>query len=297
MGRSADTTGLWTFADITHPVYTRPEDATSWEFGDKRFRAPEYVTPPTQTDRPVKEQFPTSERLGMEMIGAPSVTVYQHETSANTIQMVRLNTRYMDEVNLDAIRPLVRQWWELLREMSTGTVTTKDLRKAENPYGYGPTPSEIRKMMRKGKPPPAERTWELLKHPRKLPAQGRRHFRGIRGSVANRDIINRQSGTLYDRWNHTIVRRDDGITLLFYNTAKSESGAPYPWFLFHGTIYMQAHGPWGVVAQRLLGKLHAAWIRECREAQKRDVRRAQALEVFAGANAMMTPRQVQEAMI
>jgi len=291
-----DTTGLWTFADVSHPVYTRPPEATDWEFGDKRFSAPDYILPKTPKGEE-KRTFPATESLRMDMVGSPSVTVYQHSASQNTVQMVRLNTQYMNELDLDEIRPIVRLWWELLRAMSQGTLDTKDLRKADNPYGYGPPPSKIKDMKKHGKLPPA-RTWELLKYPRRIPTQAKRHFPGIRGSVANRDIINSQTGALYREWRHTIVRRRDGVTLLFWNQAKAENGAPYPWFLFHGTIYMQAHGPWGVVSQRLLARLHAAWIRAAREAQQRTVRKAQALEMVVGEQAAaMTEMQVLEAMI
>lgn len=50
---------------------------------------------------------------------------------------------------------------------------------------------------------------------------------------------------------------EDGLTLNSWNEAKRKRGFPYRFAAAHGSILVQAHGPWDVVAQCLLPGIHA----------------------------------------
>ena len=252
--------GLWSFADITHPVYTRPATATRWAFTDPRFRAMQYVARGVVAKA---TDYPVTEPLRTEMVGHPTVTVQQDPATQNTVQTIRLRSKYAQHVDIEPIRQLAMRCFFYLRELSKGPYQPEDLRKMGHPYGYGTRP---------GKRGPKYTGWERLKHPRRIPTQDVRHQMGLRGSVGNRDVINWVSGTFWKGWRHSVLRWHGGVTINFWNVAKSAAGAPYPWFLFHGTRTMQAHGPWGAISERMVPRIHAAWQSATRQAQARMAR-------------------------
>ncbi len=262
----ADTSNLWTFADALHPVYTRPPQVTAWTFGDKRFKPQRYESLLTG-GAPVSGEYPVAEKLEMPMIGHPSVTVYQDAGTRYTYQDVEMKTNYSN-VDLRPIQALGASWIGYLKAMSQGPYSGSELRKLGNPYGYGPPPGDERAATLSA--------WDRFGKPRKLPPQ-KRHFKGLRGSVANRDIVNMGSGNFLAGWRWDMIPSASGVRLSFWNEALTRSGKPYPWFIFHGTIYMQSHGPWGAVAQRMIGPLMDAWRQTCYQAYRETVRRAQAM--------------------
>lgn len=248
---------LWTFADIMHPVYTRPPEATKWVFGDKRFKQAEYEHEEEVAD---VGDFPVTEPLRAEM--APSTAVYQTPGTHYTVMSVRMRSpRFAGLVDLSGIRDIARRMWQLLKALSRGPLKSDDLRDMNHPYGYG-TPGKSYRT-----------AWEQLRHPRKLPTQPKRHYRSVRGSVANRDIVNLASGQFEGAWRWSVLPFHGGATVNLWNVARSpDRGAPYPWFLFHGTRYMQAHGPWGKVLEIMQPMLMREWRSQTRKAQARVAR-------------------------
>lgn len=257
---------LHEFADLLHPVYTRtPDDAKNWPFGDKRFRTAEYQTPDNEL------QYPTTEPLFAEMVGNPSVTVYQTPDTHNTVQKVSLESAHGADVDISGLQALGAMWFNLLKTLSRGPLSLKTLKEMGHPYGYG-----------QGK---ALTGWDRLKHPRKAPTQPKRSFKGIRGSVANLDIVNSQTGLFERSWRWSVLQWYGGATLNFWNEAKTKRGAPYPWFLFHGSRYVQAHGPWGCVAREMVPKVMVEWRRSTYQAYLRaKARAAQAMAEIAGVD-------------
>ncbi len=246
----------WEFADATHPVYERPPGATQWPDPLPGMLPSQYDDSPARgTDR---------EPLQMGTEGFPSAEVYQ-APGGDTIQKVALNTKYADDIDITEIEQLGREWIGLMRRMSMGPHSADDLREMGYPYGYG-KPADT-----KGGYTPAEpASWDRLSRPRQIPSMGaHRRVRGARGSVPNRSIINTQSGGLVANWYFRLMRWYGGVTMLFGNRAFQS------WFLAHGTIKMQAHGPWAIVAQRLLPKLHKAWRLAAYRAWRRQMQRAQ----------------------
>jgi hypothetical protein len=242
---------LHEFTNLLHPVYTRaPDDEDRWVFGDKRFKTDAYQ----QTGETVKEP------LHAEMVGHPSVRVIQTPDTHNTVQTVSLESQYGADVEISGLQTLANIWYGMLKMLSRGPLKPRDLRAMGNPYGYG-----------QGK---ALTGWERLKHPNKGLQQPKRHFKGIRGSVANLDIVNIGSGLFERSWRWSVLQWYGGATLNFWNEAKTKGGAPYPWFLFHGTRYQQAHGPWGVVARTMIPKVMSEWRRATYQAYLRAKTRA-----------------------
>ena len=199
-----------------------------------------------------------TEPLHMETIGYPSVDVYR-TPDGDTLQKVLLRTRYMPEIELDEIEQIVADWYDLCRLMSEGPYSSEDLRRMGHPYGYG----------LRGSAP----SWARLRRPRRLPSMGQAaYIPGLRGRVSDQSIVNLQSGTFRESWYTRILRWAGGVTVLIGNRA------PYAWFLAHGTIKMQAHGPWSTVAHRVLPRMNTAW----RRAAYRAWRRRRAAEASSG---------------
>lgn len=265
MRRGPETVKLWTFARMGHEVYTRPDDVEQWEFGRPQTQMLPYEQ---EVDEDGQRQYPASERLWTTMEGQPSVRVYQTPDTENTVQSVTLKSGLAALVDLSQIRALAAQWYGLLRAMSMGSLTTGDLREMGHPYGYGAGT--------------ALKGWARLRHPNKVPTQPKRHFKGVRGSVGNLDIVNLQSGRFLRGWRYSVLPHGQGVTLNFWNEAKSPprkgdpGGKPYPWFLSHGTVRAQAHGPWNRVATELMPALLSTWRRITHQAYREAVAREQA---------------------
>lgn len=240
----------WEFA-TAHPAYERPRQDTRWiaPLPGMRPRAYKPYVPP-------KAPMPTegiTEPLAMWMEGFPSADIHQTATG-NTVQTVRLHSRWAQQMDLTPIRNMARLWYEGLRRLSRGPYSLEMLRRMGHPYGYG----------ERGAMP----SWRRLSAPRQIPGFKGKYRRGARGFVTNRAVINRQSGQLEQGWRFSVLPWHGGVTLNFWNEAKSKTGAPYPWFLSHGTYKMQAHGPWPYVANELMPSLHAAWRKGAQEAAR-----------------------------
>ena len=224
----------WTFFSRRHPVYQREEGEERWPWP----AAMPGLVPARYIEEPLvpgDEPYVT-EPLVMEMEGYPSVVVYQTPTG-RTIQRVALRTRYMRWVELGEIEQIAAEWFSALLQLSMGPYTAEDLRRMGHPYGYGLFTSQRR----------AAPSWRLLQHPRRIPPMGRHAYVSgtrIRGRMPDRAVVNVNTGRFLRSWSYRILQWYGGVTLTFVNVAE------YAWFLAHGTIYMQAHGPWEPVARR-----------------------------------------------
>ena len=197
-----------------HPVYERPWRDTRWVAPLESMRPRAYLpyVPPGR-NMPTEG---THEPLLMEMIGHPSVTV-QQTSEGNTVQTVHLYSRYAPYIRLDQIRNMARRWRQALQRLSHGPYTLGELRDMGHPYGYGTT---------------TKISWQRLGTPRKIPSFGIGTRRGARAAVPNRAVINLQNGKLERSWRFSVMTWSGGVTMNFWNEAKSERGsAPYPWFL------------------------------------------------------------------
>ncbi len=244
-------TELWQFAERAHPVYERAPTETRWPAPLEGFRPRAYV--PWM----VSERVPTREPMRMEMVGHPSVDLYRKGADGSTVQTVELYSVRASQITPDDLAPihqLARQWYELLRSLSLGPYSQETLREMGYPYGYGARPSapswaKVKTGMPRGYQSLFKRGWAM---------------RGVRGFVPPLSVINIQSGRLHRSWHWTITQWYGGLVLTFWNLA------PYAWYLAHGTIKMRAHGPWNVVAERLLPAIHQAWRNAAQAAARRD---------------------------
>ena len=215
------------------------------------------------------------ERPVMVMEDYPSVDIHM-SGSGNVTQTVRLHSQYTRQMDLSTLRTLAAQWYASLRRMSEGPLQPKDLRRMGHPYGYGDTPVI---------------SWARLRNPRAIPGYQGRYRAGARGMVTNRAVINSVTGTFRDKWRMSVTMQDGGAQLNFWNEARSERGANYPWFLAHGTVKMQAHGPWEEVARQMLPEVHAAW----REGASQAARERRALVSQMGEEGVATQEAQFEA--
>jgi len=248
-------------------VYERGEEETRWPVPLPGMRAAPYI----EEEWKGKPEELVTEPLELETIGYPSVDVYR-APSGDVIQKVILRTRYMRWIELDEIEQIIQDWYDLCRIMSLGPYTLKDLEELGHPYGWG----------ERGSKP----SWARLRFPRAIPAMGAAaHIRGLRGRVPDRSIVNIQSGAFYESWYTQLLPWYGGVTILIGNRTF------YGWFLAHGTIYMQAHGPWETVARRLLPRMHTAW----RRAAYRAWRKKRAAEAQFGEGMMESQQAIYDA--
>ncbi|MCD6352304.1 MAG: hypothetical protein J7M26_09315 [Armatimonadetes bacterium] len=236
--------GEWTFLSRTHPLYHRPPDVQAWPFTPPEFEMAE----PLETE----DSGLLVERLEMRMTTWPgAVRVYRRGQRGPTVQEVRLHSRYAREMDLRAVLDVANRWLEAMRQLSHGPYSLRELARMGHPYGWGTT---------------TVASWSRLASPRPIPRMGRhRYLRGLnlRGPMPNRAVINLQSGRLAQSWRLEVRRLARGLVLRFI------ADPSYAWYLARGTIYMQPHGPWGPVAQRLFPMLLAAWRRAAWEAWRR----------------------------
>jgi len=240
----------WQFLE-EHPIYEREWQETRWPAALPGMRPRAYLpyVPPGRT----MPMAGVREPLLMEMVGHPSVDIHQ-AASGNTVQTVHLQSIYAPYIRLDRMRDFARRWVEALRRLSRGPYSQKDLREMGHPYGFGV--------------PGSKASWVRLGTPRVIPSFPVGTRRGARAAVPNRAVINLQSGDFESHWRWSVLRWGEGITLNFWNEAKSKEGAPYPWFLSHGTVKMQAHGPWPYVAEELLPQVQNDWRQGAAEAAR-----------------------------
>ena len=256
-------TAYWTYLDDRHPMYDRPSDARRWEFAQRGLRPAEYDVP--DGDPPAYTRsgapYPQGEDLSMGFDTLPSLR-WRQGPGGNTILTFSLRSAHIADMDLSAVVEAARSMWLDFKAHSRGPYSRHDLRALNHPYGYG-TPDE----------PP---TWEKLTRPRKVPRYGetllgRRsigHVKGIRGSVPTMSVVNRTTGEFEGAWRWSYAVRGDGLTLTFWNERRSERGAPIAWFLAHGTVKMQAHGPWEVVPRAHWGAIVGAWSAAARVASQ-----------------------------
>lgn len=262
-----------------HPVYAgRAAGETRWPVPLSQMH-PRAYTPPQPPGAPVPR--PTREPLLMEMLGHPSVDIHV-SPEGHTVQTVRLASQYTQNIRIDQIERLAYQWHSALQRLSRGPLTSDDLREMGHPYGY----QHARTAKGYVKP-----TFGTLRKPRTIPGYVGRYRTGARGFVGNRAVINIQSGKLERSWRYSVLRWSGGITLNFWNTAKTERGVNYPWFLAHGTIFMQAHGPWPFVAEQLLPQIQDEWRQGAADA----ARSADLDEGLYGAAAVAAQDRIAEA--
>jgi len=245
----------WRFMERTHPVYERPPEAEAWEFarplpvrGGWALHADPYREAEEEEAAGLIE-----EPLHMSIEGMPALDWYQN-AAGHTVLTLRLFSAYAEDMDLTEIVAAARAMFDDFKAHSRGPLDRADLARLGHPYGYGE---------------PGAPTWARLQTPRKVPryavsgTQMRRvslgHVRGIRGSVPTMSVVNRDTGEFERDWRWTYTVSGVGITLTFWNERLSGAGAPVAWFLLHGTIWMQAHGPWSVVPVRHWPALVQAW--------------------------------------
>jgi len=249
----------WHYLEQAHPVYDRPPEAERWEFATPGLTPAPYEVPPEE-EAPVTldtgQPYPQRELLQMHFEVSPSLEWHQ-SAAGNTVLTMHLSSDLMGDMDLGDVVQAARAMFDDFKAHSRGPLTRYDLRDLGHPYGYG-APDE----------PP---TWEKLGRPREVPrfpqvlreGQLRRvslgHVRGMRGSVPTMSVVNRDTREFERSWRWTYSVRGDGLTLVFWNERKSERGSPISWFLAHGTIWMQAHGPWEVVPTAHWPQIVNAW--------------------------------------
>jgi hypothetical protein len=269
----------WTFDNPTHPVYGRDWRQTRWPVAEElmRMKARAYL-PRVAPNREVPKSG-QREPLQMTMEGHPSVTMRQ-TADGNTVQTVRLNSAYSQHIPLDGIRALAREWFDSLRALSRGPHSLEDLRKMGHPYGYD------RAGGGKGF------SFKEPSHPRAIPRFNTALRKAARGATPNRAVVNFQTGEFERSWRYSVLQWHGGVTLNFWNTAKTENGrTPVAWFLVHGTRYMQPHGPWPFVADQLLPEVQKAWTDGARAAS----RQLAAKEAQFGEEAVASQEEEYEA--
>jgi hypothetical protein len=217
----------------------------------------------------------------MEMVGHPSVDIHMSPAGYPVQTVKLLSPRYAPYIRIDQIEQLARQWHSALRRLSRGPLSLNDLRKMGHPYGYHhPVVGGYVKP-----------TFGTLRQPRTIPGYASAHRAGPRGFVANRSVINMQSGKLERSWSYSVLRWSGGITLNFWNTAKTDRGFSYPAALAHGTMKMQAHGPWSSVAEQMLPQIQQEW----RQGAAQAARSTDLDEGLYGAAAVASQDRIAEA--
>lgn len=238
----------WEFLDRLHPANTRPPGAMAWDFAPPGWNTALYKTSASGN---------AVEPLQMGLEGNPSVELYR-TPGGETIEKVVLHSDAAAEVDIAPIQQVADQWLQGMKDLSQGSYSLEDLRHMGHPYGYGDKREPL--------------TWRKLSRPRDIPRQG--WFVGTsrnRQRITDRDVVNiapdrdggGHTGNLLRRFAVRITRWYGGVTVQIVNTAL------YAWWLAHGTSRMQAHGPWGVVAQRMLWPLRLAWMQAAKAAWRR----------------------------
>ena len=259
---------VWEFAEETHPVYERPLGEERWPVAYRGWTPTPYEEVPGASKGLWEQPFPQQEpeRMTFDLSGAVDLYVTAQD---NVVIRMRLNSRYVTSMDLSEIRALGTQMYEAFRALSRGPLSLQELRRLGHPYGYDV--------------PRGGSRWEALRNPREVPwrspftGQSLRHVRGMRGSVGTLDVVNLQTGQFERAWRWNMIATGGSVTLSFWNERKSRTGAPVAWFLAHGTIYMQAHGPWTVVPERFWPLLVRAWRAE---ALRASLRRSAYLQQF-----------------
>lgn len=266
-------TDEWTFYNLWHPVYERPEENRAWIGAPEAFRPRDYKTAHTlarENEQDTAER--TAEPLLMDAVGHPSVDLYR-TPNGETIEKITLYTDYMDGIDLAEVQEVAQSMLAAMQALSQGPYSLADLHDMGHPYGYGDRKEPM--------------SWERIRRPRAIPHMGRAAYApGLRGRVSDYSVINLQSGNLLKSWRLTVLKWFGGVNILLRNSAY------YAWFLGHGSVKMQAHGPWDVIVSRMLPALMTAWrraaYRSWRAQMRRQAAEAAAMEGQFGMGATMT---------
>lgn len=179
----------------------------------------------------------------MDVSNQPSMKVVRLPGGGVAIEIQR-KVRYpglVDDRDLDAMRKVGAQMIGELQGFSRGPLSRAELRRRRHPYGRGSTPSGAKRGTIRG--------------------IGR--VKGIRGSVPDLSVVNKQSGAFEDAWSTEVELTDNGAKLVI------TSDTPYSGFLAFGTVKMRAHGPFTQVPVRFLSRINSAWQRAVRSAYGR----------------------------
>ena len=199
--------------------------------------------------RPASDEvspLPARARRGWSrrMAGAPSVRFIKQEDGGVAIEIDRF-TSYDEELEAMDMAPLeeiVHDMVAMFTAMSQGPLSLQELRARNHPYGMGKVVVVNGKLVRRGK----------------LGRIG--HARGVRGSVPNMSIVNKQSANGFaSKWSGEVVKQDNGVKLKIENTS------PVASYLCFGTTRMTSHGPWEYVTRHFLSRINSAWRRVVRQ--------------------------------
>lgn len=177
----------------------------------------------------------------VEVANTPSVKIAPNPHGEGIAVIIRLNSRYMDTMEMGEIGRVAEMMTEQMRVLSRGPYTTKMLREMQHPYGR-------------------EKNNQTRKVARGYNGKSIGHVKGIRGSVPTLTVINSQRGELERAWKCEVERDETGVTILIINDT------PYATFLALGTTKMQAHGPWSFVPTMFRSMMLSAWQKQVRGA-------------------------------
>lgn len=158
----------------------------------------------------------------------------------------------LDEKDLQGIRRWVERAVQQMVNQSQGPLSRRQLAKMGHPYGRNA------KGLMRGR----------------LGRIGR--VAGVRGSVSNLSVVNRQSGALARSWGAETQLRPSGVRISLINAAA------YAQYLGMGTVRMQAHGPFSSVPTSMMAQLNSEWQKAVRAAYRRKAIEAQAATMFGG---------------
>lgn len=169
-----------------------------------------------------------SQRL--RVVGRPSLRLFQEGQA--TVLALRRNISNIGALG-EGDLAFVQSWGETvlghLRALSRGPYKTRDLRLMGHPYGWNQSWAK------------GNSKFVARRVPRRVAglfgSQSIGHAKGVSGSVPTLAVINSQSGRLERSWRFEWKRDAGGFELRFINDA------PYAWYLAHGTLRMQPHGP------------------------------------------------------
>jgi hypothetical protein len=213
------------------------------------FRVPALPPTPTvraprrgETSTDLANLRPLSQMPTVDVVNQPAMKVVGRPDGSAVVS-IRRNTRFIgmvEDSDLAGLEKVAKAIMDDMVRQSQGPLTTRMLRRMGHPYGRN-----ARGRMRG-----------------KLGNIGKVH--GIRGSVPNLAVINRQSANgLASQWRHEIKRDAGGVTIEFINEA------PYAAYLALGTRKMQAHGPFTNAPLRRIGQINAQWNAAIRKATRR----------------------------
>jgi hypothetical protein len=180
--------------------------------------------------------------------GQPSLKLQLRTGSGGIAVSVTRNspyTMFIHDAEMAGVKQILKQMLDKQISMSQGSLSLKDLRQRNHPYGHG------------------------MFGPNKKRRRGVGRTTRQRG-VSNMAVVNRQSGEFHRSWELKFIRGTNGITIMMINTSKQSE------YLAFGTKRMKAHGGFVVAPILLLHALNTEWAK----AARRGYHRAMALRGF-----------------